>query len=63
MRENPAPVKCRSLCAGHDRVIYAGIEEHEQEIDRKERGIPYHPEVVEWFESTFSELGMSNLLS
>ena len=48
---------------GHDRVIYAGIEEHEQEIDRKERGIPYHPEVVEWFESTFSELGMSNLLS
>ena len=48
---------------GHERVIYAGVEEHEQEIERRERGIPYHPEVIEWFETTFSELGLSILLS
>ena len=48
---------------GQERVIYAGVEEHEQEIERRERGIPYHPEVIEWFETTFSELGLSNLLN
>lgn len=43
---------------GEERVIYAGLEEHEQEIERSERGIPYHPEVIDWFRSAFSELGL-----
>ncbi len=43
---------------GHDRVVYAGLEEHEAEIDRRERGIPYHPDVVGWFRETASELGL-----
>ena len=47
---------------GHDRVLYAGLEEHEEEIDRRERGIPYHPEVLEWFRETTSELGLVNHL-
>ena len=48
---------------GHDRVIYAGLEEHEEEIDRRERGIPYHPEVIEWFRQTTSELGLPDRLA
>ena len=40
---------------GEERVIYAGLEEHEAEIDRSERGIPYHPEVIEWFRSAFGD--------
>ena len=43
---------------GEERVIYAGLEEHEQEIERAERGIPYHPEVIEWFRSAFDDLGL-----
>ena len=48
---------------GAERVLYAGLEEHEQEIERAEKGIPYHPEVIEWFRSTFSELGMRDYFS
>ncbi len=35
---------------GHDRVYYAGLPEHEESIDRHERGIPLHKEVVDWFD-------------
>ena len=45
---------------GEERVIYAGVEEHEQEIKRSERGIPYHPEVIEWFRSAFDDLGIAD---
>jgi LDH2 family malate/lactate/ureidoglycolate dehydrogenase len=45
---------------GHDRVLYAGLEEHEEEIERRERGIPYHPEVIDWFLQTSTELGLPN---
>ena len=41
---------------GHDRVLYAGLPEHEDYHDRIENGIPLHPEVVEWFRSICSEL-------
>src|SRR5271165_1637046 len=34
---------------GEARVVYPGIEEAETEADRRDNGIPYHPEVVEWF--------------
>ena len=33
-----------------------------EEAERLERGIPYHPEVIEWFASITSELGIPNKL-
>ena len=45
---------------GHDRVIYAGLPEHETELDRVANGIPLHPEVVEWFTDITSELHVEN---
>jgi LDH2 family malate/lactate/ureidoglycolate dehydrogenase len=42
--------------AGHDRVMYAGLPEHEEKIEREEKGIPYHPEVIEWFHGICKEL-------
>ena len=47
---------------GHDRVMYAGLPEHEAEIERLEHGIPYHPEVIEWFQSITAELDLPNRL-
>ena len=46
---------------GHDRVYYAGLPEHEESIDRHERGIPLHHEVVEWFDSATNEFDLSPL--
>ena len=43
---------------GHDRVFYAGLPEYEEEADRRERGIPPHPEVIDWFRSTCDEMGV-----
>jgi LDH2 family malate/lactate/ureidoglycolate dehydrogenase len=47
---------------GQERVLYAGLPEHEAELERRERGIPYHPEVVEWFRKTAGELGVEHSL-
>jgi LDH2 family malate/lactate/ureidoglycolate dehydrogenase len=47
---------------GHDRVYYAGLPEHEEEAERMERGIPYHPEVIQWFKAIASELGIPDRL-
>jgi LDH2 family malate/lactate/ureidoglycolate dehydrogenase len=47
---------------GHERVLYAGLLEHEVEADRRKRGIPYHPDVVEWFRKTADELGVKHRL-
>ncbi len=47
---------------GEERVLYAGLPEHEAEIDRRARGIPYHPDVVEWFRKTADELGAEHKL-
>lgn len=41
---------------GYDRVYYAGLPEHEETEIRKKNGIPYHREVVEWFNSMSTEL-------
>jgi LDH2 family malate/lactate/ureidoglycolate dehydrogenase len=41
-----------------ERVWYAGLPEHEEEMVRSERGIPYHPEVIDWFEQVTKELGV-----
>jgi L-2-hydroxycarboxylate dehydrogenase (NAD+) len=46
---------------GHDRVIYPGILEFEEERYRREHGIPFHPEVIEWFSSVTAELGVDQL--
>jgi L-2-hydroxycarboxylate dehydrogenase (NAD+) len=47
---------------GHDRVLYAGLPEHETELDRRARGIPYHPEVIEYFRNLAAELGVEHCL-
>jgi LDH2 family malate/lactate/ureidoglycolate dehydrogenase len=46
---------------GHERVIYPGIPEHEAELERREIGIPLHPEVIEWFDGITGELGLAAL--
>ncbi|MFW6174757.1 MAG: Ldh family oxidoreductase [Chloroflexota bacterium] len=43
---------------GHDRVVYAGLLEVENEAERREKGVPLHPEVVDWFEGICSELSI-----
>ena len=43
---------------GADRVLYAGLPEHEEEIERNENGIPYHPEVIDWFRGITGELNI-----
>ena len=53
----------RGLCAtppapGHERVVYPGLLEAEEKERRLAEGIPYHTEVIEWFASTGSELGL-----
>ena len=43
---------------GHDRVVFPGLLEAEEKEDRLKRGIPYHPEVIEWFKSIGAELSL-----
>ncbi len=47
--------------AGHDRVLYPGLSEYEEEQDRRANGIPLHKEVIEWFEDITSELSIPRL--
>lgn len=46
---------------GHDRVYYPGLFEHEEEQERRAKGIPLHREVVEWFDDTTSEFALPAL--
>ena len=41
---------------GHERVLYAGLEEYEEELIRKKDGIPLHSEVVEWYRGACEEM-------
>ena len=43
---------------GQERVLYAGLMEYETEIERKNIGIPLHPEVINWFKNICSELSL-----
>ena len=43
---------------GHERVYYAGLIEHEEALNRKKLGIPYHREVVEWFNQTSEDFDL-----
>ncbi len=47
--------------AGHDRVLYPGLSEYEEERDRRANGIPLHKEVVEWFGDITGELSIAGL--
>ena len=47
---------------GHDRVLVPGQPEFEAEMERREQGIPLHPEVIEWFENISRELEIPYLL-
>ncbi len=44
---------------GHERVYYAGLIEHEEAEKRRAEGIPYHREVVDWFNGASAELGLN----
>ena len=43
---------------GWDRVVYAGLPEAEEEVKRRAEGIPYHPEVIDWFRDITAELDL-----
>lgn len=47
---------------GEERVVYPGIPEHEAELDRRAHGIPYHPEVIDWFNGVMEELQIASPL-
>jgi LDH2 family malate/lactate/ureidoglycolate dehydrogenase len=47
---------------GNARVLYPGLNAHEVEVDRRNNGIPYHPEVLGWFAGITDELGIDNPL-
>ena len=51
-------IKSTPPIPGKDRVVYAGLPEHEEEIERRENGIPYHPEVIDWFRGITGELDL-----
>ena len=46
---------------GHDRVLYPGLSEHEEEQERRANGIPLHKEVVQWFDDITRELSIPRL--
>jgi LDH2 family malate/lactate/ureidoglycolate dehydrogenase len=48
---------------GHDRVIYPGLSEHEEELDRRANGIPLHKEVIQWFDDIAGELSLTRLVT
>jgi len=41
---------------GFERVVYAGYLENEEFVKRSKEGIPYHKEVIQWFENYCGEL-------
>ena len=46
---------------GHDRVLYPGLTEWEEERDRRANGILLHKEVIRWFEDIAGELSVPRL--
>jgi L-2-hydroxycarboxylate dehydrogenase (NAD+) len=48
---------------GHDRVLYAGLLEHETEVERRRDGIPLHREVVAYLDRLAEELGLPSRLA
>lgn len=46
---------------GQERVLYPGLSEHEEVLERRAHGIPLHKEVIEWFGTVTRELGLPSL--
>jgi L-2-hydroxycarboxylate dehydrogenase (NAD+) len=46
---------------GHERVLYPGLLEHDEERQRRAFGIPLHPEVIEWFDQITEEMEIPRL--
>lgn len=46
---------------GQTRVLYPGLAEYEDEIDRRANGVPLHKEVMEWFDNMVGELNVPRL--
>ncbi len=46
---------------GHDRVLYPGLPEYEEEQERRANGIPLHKEVIQWFDDITGELSIPPL--
>ena len=46
---------------GHERVMYPGLAEYEDEQDRRSNGIPLHREVVDWFNGMAAEFSLPGL--
>ena len=57
-----AKLRTTTPAPGHNRVMYPGLNAHEVEQDRRNNGIPYHPEVLEWFAGICSEQGIPSSL-
>lgn len=51
-------LKTTKPAPGHDRVLYPGLPEHEEEQERRANGIPLHREVVGWFDDIAAELSL-----
>jgi LDH2 family malate/lactate/ureidoglycolate dehydrogenase len=47
--------------ADAEQVIYPGLPEHQHLHDRRANGIPLHTEVIGWFDSITTELGIQPL--
>jgi LDH2 family malate/lactate/ureidoglycolate dehydrogenase len=54
-------LKTTKPAAGHERVLYPGLSEYEDEQERRAHGIPLHREVIEWFAGITKELGVPPL--
>jgi len=46
---------------GQERVLYPGLSEAEEIVERRAKGIPLHKEVIEWFGECTSEMGLTPL--
>jgi L-2-hydroxycarboxylate dehydrogenase (NAD+) len=47
----------------HERVLYPGLSEHEEVLERRANGIPLHKEVIQWFDATTQALGLPSISS
>jgi LDH2 family malate/lactate/ureidoglycolate dehydrogenase len=46
---------------GQERVLYPGLSEHEETVERRAHGIPLHKEVIQWFGEITAEMGLAPL--
>ena len=46
---------------GHECVLYPGLSEREEVLERRANGIPFRREVVDWFDATTGELSVPRL--